>query len=57
MEAEKIKFENNESSLFLLNTRESKVLESEIKLIETQYKFLSAYFYLVYLKGDLAYQL
>lgn len=57
MEAEKIKFENNESSLFLLNTRESKVLESEIKLIETQYKFISAYFYLVYLKGDLAYQL
>jgi outer membrane protein TolC len=57
MEAEKIKFENNESSLFLLNTRESKVLESEIKLIETQFKFISSYFYLVYLKGDLVYQL
>lgn len=56
LEAEKLKFQNNESSLFLLNTRENKVLESEIKLIETQTKFTLTYFYLVYLKGDLAYE-
>ena len=57
LEAEKLKFENNESSLFLLNTRETKVLESEIKLIELQEKFLLYYFYLVHLSGDLQYSI
>jgi len=57
LEAEKLKFENNESSLFLLNTRETKVLESEIKLIDLQEKFLLYYFYLVHLSGDLQYSI
>jgi outer membrane protein TolC len=55
LDAEKIKFDNNESSLFLLNTRESKVLDSEIKLVELQAKFAAVYFDLVYLKGDMEY--
>lgn len=57
LEAEKLKFENNESSLFLLNTRETKVLESEIKLIDLQEKFIEQYFYLVHLSGDLNYSI
>ena len=57
MEAEKVKFDNNESSLFLLNTRESKVLESEIKLVELQAKFIQNYFYTIYLSGTMQYGL
>jgi outer membrane protein TolC len=33
------KFNNGESSLFLVNSRENKLLESESKLIELQYKY------------------
>ena len=38
LEAEQIKFENGESSIFLLNTRENKKLQSEVKLIELKAK-------------------
>lgn len=57
LDAEKIKFDHQESSQFLLNTRESKLLESEIKYIEVQSKFLLSYFYLVYLSGEMKYNL
>lgn len=55
LEAEKLKFANGESSLFLLNTRESKWLESEIKLAEYKLKFLRTALQVIYLNGDLAY--
>ena len=55
--AEKIKFDNGESSLFLINTRENKWLESELKLIEYQQKYTKHIFSLIYLKGNLNYEL
>lgn len=55
--AEKLKFDNGESSLFMLNTRESKWLESELKLAEYKLKFMKAYLSIVYLKGNLNYNL
>jgi outer membrane protein TolC len=55
--AEKLKFERGESSLFLLNTRESKFLESELKLAEYKLKFIKNYIELVYLRGDLDYNI
>jgi outer membrane protein TolC len=51
--AEKLKFEHGESSLFLINTRETKWLESELKLVEYQLKYLKTNFNLIYLKGNL----
>ena len=55
--AEKIKFEHGESSLFLLNTREAKLLETELKLAEYRLKFIKNYFEFVYLKGEMSYSL
>lgn len=57
VEAERLKFENGESSLFLLNTRENKWLESELKLAEYKLKFIKAILNLVYLNGNLEYGL
>lgn len=57
VQAEKIKFDNGESSLFLINTRETKWLESELKLIEYQLKYTKNIFSLIYLKGNLNYSL
>ncbi len=54
-EAEKLKFLNGESTLFMLNTRESKWLESEIKLAEFKLKFIKTLVNLIYLNGDLNY--
>ncbi|MCV9387198.1 TolC family protein [Reichenbachiella ulvae] len=39
LRAEQTKFENGESSVFLLNSRENKKLESELKLIELRAKY------------------
>ncbi len=55
LEAEKLKFENGESSLFLLNTRENKLLESELKLSEYKLKFIKFMLSMTYLKGNLNY--
>ncbi len=41
--AEETRYESGESSLFLINARESKLLESEIKLLELRLKFLNSY--------------
>lgn len=57
VEAEKLKFYNGESSLFLLNTRENKWLETELKFAEYQLKFIKTVTNIIYLKGNLNYQL
>lgn len=57
VEAEKMKFDNGESSLFLLNTRESKWLESELKFAEYKLKFIKTALNIIYLKGNLNYSL
>ncbi len=57
VEAERLKFTNGESSLFLLNSRESKWLETELKLADYQLKFVKAFLELTYLNGDLKYEL
>ena len=49
VEAEKLKFANGESTLFMLNTRENKWLEFEIKLAEYKLKFIKAVLNLIYL--------
>ncbi|MCT4629810.1 TolC family protein [Winogradskyella sp.] len=41
LEAEERKFVLGESSLFLVNSRESKLIDSQLKAIEVQYKFFS----------------
>lgn len=55
VEAEKLKFSNGESTLFMLNTRENKWLESEIKLAEYKLKFIKTVLNLIYLNGNLNY--
>ena len=57
VEAEKLKFTNGESSLFLLNSRESKWLETELKLAEYKLKFIKSFIELTYVNGDLKYEL
>ena len=57
VEAEKLKFTNGESSLFILNARESKWLESELKLSEYKLKFIKTVLNIIYLKGTLNYTL
>jgi outer membrane protein TolC len=56
VDAEKIKFTNGESSLFLLNIRENKWLESELKLAEFKLKFIKTVINVIYLKGNLNYK-
>lgn len=41
--AEETRFANGESSLFLINSRETKMLEAEQKLIELRLKFINSY--------------
>ncbi|HRG53392.1 MAG TPA: hypothetical protein PLL00_11200 [Bacteroidia bacterium] len=57
LEAEKLKFINGESSLFLLNARENKWLETELKLAEYKLKFTKTTMELIYIDGNLNYQL
>lgn len=57
LEAERLKFENGESSLFMLNTRESKLLESEMKLAEYKLKFMRTSLSFIYTTGNLNYSL
>lgn len=53
LEAEKLKFENGESSIFLINARENKWLEAELKRLETMNKYIKAVLDYLYLKGNL----
>ena len=57
LEAEKLKFNNGESSLFMLNTRENKLLETELKLAEYKLKFIKTVLNIIYLNGNLNYKL
>lgn len=57
VEAEKLKFSNGESSLFILNSRENKWLESELKFSEYKLKFIKNVLTIIYLNGSLNYQL
>lgn len=43
LNAEEILFRNGESSMFLVNTRENKLLEAEQKLLDLQLKFINSY--------------
>ena len=52
-QGERIKFETGESSLFLLNARQSKVLETSQKLIELKAKWQKAYVSLLWSSGTL----
>lgn len=53
LDAEEIKFDLDESSIFLINAREIKFLESEIKLIESDVKAALQYFKYLYVNGIL----
>jgi outer membrane protein TolC len=55
LEAEKLKFDNGESSLFMLNTRENKLLETELKLADSKLKFIKCILGIIYLNGTLEY--
>jgi outer membrane protein TolC len=57
VEAEKLKFMNGESSLFLVNARENKWLENELKLAEYKLKYLKTILELVYTDGNLNFEL
>ncbi len=57
LSAEKMKFEAGESSLFLVNTRESKLLESELKLAAFKTKYIMMLFELMYTQGKLQFNL
>ena len=43
LNAEETKFENGESSLFLINSRENKLIDAQKKIIELRFKFLKGY--------------
>jgi len=53
--AEQLRFDNGESSLFLLNMRENRWLESELKSAQYKLKYLGYYLELIHLNGDQKY--
>ena len=52
-DAERIKFDNGESSLFLLNSREQKWVQAKQKLIQLQQKYWKAYFSVLWASGQI----
>jgi outer membrane protein TolC len=50
-EAEQIKFDIGESSVFLLNSREQKLIESQLKLVKTKSSYLKAWWKLQWAAG------
>lgn len=52
LKAEEIKYANGESSLFLINSRENKVIEVQEKLLELRLKFLEGYNQLKWLRAN-----
>jgi len=56
LEAEKLKFYNGESTLFLVNTRENKLLEIELKQAEYKLKYIFYALKLIHLQGGLNYK-
>ena len=57
VESEKLKFNNGESTFFMLNTRENKWFESEIKLAEYKLKLIKTLLSVIYINGNLNYTL
>ncbi len=57
LEAEKLKFNVGESSLFLLNTRENRLMEAELKLAEYKLKYIITSLKLIHINGNLNYRL
>lgn len=55
LEGEKEKFINGESSLFLVNTRENRLMEAELKLAQFKLKFIKNILELEYIKGHMTY--
>jgi len=53
LKAEDLRFKNGESSLFILNTRENKVIESMQKIIELRIKYFKANYSLQWATGAL----
>ena len=53
LSGEKRKFEEGESSLFIVNSRENSLITAEVKLIELIAKFQKAYAGLEYAIGGL----
>lgn len=51
LKQEDLKFRNGESSLFLVNTRENKVIETAQKLIELRVKYQKAYYAVLWAGG------
>jgi hypothetical protein len=56
VDVEKQKFSIGESSLFLINTREGKWLESTLKLADYKLKFIKTMLQVIYLKGTMKYE-
>ena len=52
IKAEEIKFSNGESSLFLINSRENKLLETQEKFLELKAKTIKTYFKLNWLENN-----
>jgi len=57
LEAEKLKFYNGESTLFLVNTRENKLMETELKKYEYKFKYILYTLKLIHLQGNLNYKI
>lgn len=51
LQQENLKFRNGESSLFLLNTRENKVIETAQKLVELKIKYQKSYYAVLWSAG------
>ena len=54
LKAEETKYANGESSLFLINSRENKVIDVQEKLLELRLKFLEGYNQLKWLRANFA---
>lgn len=57
LKAEELKFQAGESSLFMLNTREARLMDAELKLAGYRLKFIQSVCELVYLHGDMNYKM
>ena len=53
LRTEELKFSQGESSLFLINSRETKALEMEQKLIELQLKYVKAVYAIEWVSGNI----
>lgn len=55
LNAEETRYSNGESSLFLINTRENKVIDAQEKLISTRAKFLKSFNKLKWMKENFSF--